>query len=210
MLIRLRDLTSLTVQSEDGASHRVADLLVRRDAPVVTHVVTRLGGWLARRGCAVRVGAMGLPDLSDRVWPAAINEAAVEKAGSGGAVAVLCAPDALPDPSDVAATEGIAPLAALSSIDGKPVMAEDGRTVGTIMDLVVDVEGHRVTMMVVEVDGTQRVVPVRALDRVDWDAGTVHLTCAAERVGSAPDLHEVGDEIEGHWYNRVLAYYGFG
>lgn len=211
MLIRLRDLTSLSAIGEDGARHRVADLLVRRDAPEVTHVATRLGGFLERRGCAVRMEAFGEPDLGGRTWPTRLDETAARNAGHGGIVAVLCAPDALPDPADVAAAEGSGPLAALSNIDEKPVLAADGARAGTVMDMVIDTGARRVAMLVLHTPGGhQRVVPSESFGRIDWEDGTVHLTCGAEPVSNAPDLHEVGVEIEGHWYNRVLAYYGVG
>ena len=209
MLIRLRDLSTLSVRGADGATHDVVDLLTPRDGPRITHVVTRLGGLFARRGCAIRADAFGRPDLDRNEWPVAVEEGQVE--GGGGAVAVLCAPDALPDPADVAAAEGTGPLARLSEIDERPVIGADGQPAGRVMDFVIDPEGRRIASVVVATPGGhQRVVPIEAFARVDWDAAEVHLSCAAGPVSDSPELHEVGGAIEGHWYNRVLAYYGFG
>ncbi|KIT17981.1 PRC-barrel domain-containing protein [Jannaschia aquimarina] len=214
MLIRLRDLQTLSVESTDGAHHQVADLLARRDGTDVTHVATRLRRWFEGQGCAIRAAAFGAPDLSANVWPAAISEAEAGDAGSDGPVAVLCAPDALPDPADVAAAEDGSALAYLSAAEGAPVTGADGEAAGTVLDLIVDTEKRRVAMIVVNSGpgGTahQRVIPAEALSKIDWNAGDLHLSCDASQVGEAPDLHELGDRIEGHWYNRVLAYYGFG
>ena len=209
MLIRLRDLSSLSARGADDATHRVVDLLTEREAPRITHVVTRLGGLFERRGCAIRADAFGRPDLEAGEWPVAVEEGQVE--AKGGAVAVLCAPDALPDPADVAAADGTGPLALLSGIDGRPVTGADGARAGTVLDLVIDPEGRRVASLVVNTPGGhQRVVPVEAFERVDWDADDIRLSCGAEPVSASPELHEVGGAIEGHWYNRVMAYYGFG
>lgn len=214
MLIRLRDLTSLSAEGPDGARHPVIDLLVRRDAPEVTHVVTRLGRWLDRQGCAARVAAFGEPDLARGVWPAAMGEAEIRGAGEGGTVAAICGVDSAPDPADVAAAEGSGPLAALSSIDERPVTGADGARAGRVMDMVIDTEARRVASLVVHAGPTgtehQRLVPVEMFDGVDWEAREVRLRCGAEPVENAPELHEAGDRIEGHWYNRVLAYYGVG
>ena len=210
MLIRLRDLAALSAEDADGARHRVTDLLVRRDAPGVTHVVTRLGRWLDRQGCAVRIDAIGEPDLGADRWPVTLSESDVR--GETGPVATICAVDAAPDPADVAAADGTGPLASLSAIDERPVLGADGAAAGRVMDVVIDTEARRVAMLVLRTEGSahQRVVPVDMFDRVDWDAAEIHLRCDAEPVGNAPDLHEVGARIEGHWYNRVLAYYGIG
>ena len=212
MLIRLRDLTALSVQDADGAKHRVTDLLVERETPTVTHVVTRLGRWLDRHGCAMRIDAFGAPDLSENTWPATVGEQHIRE--QSGPVATVCGADAAPDPADVAAADETPPLVALSTIDEKPVKAADGATVGRVMDMVIDPLMRKVTMVVIHAgpSGTehQRVVPVDVFERIDWEAGTVHLRCGAEPVENAPDLHEMGDRIESHWYNRVLAYYGIG
>jgi sporulation protein YlmC with PRC-barrel domain len=212
MLIRLRDLRSLHVEGTDGASHKVIDLLVRRDAPDVTHVLTRLGRWLDRQGCAIRADAFGEPDLSRGVWTAAMGEDDVRE--TSGPVATVCGVNAAPDPADVAAADGTGPLARLSIIDETPVHGADGTVAGRVMDMVVDTEARRVALLIVHAGATgtehQRVVPVEMFERVDWDAREVHLRCGADPVANAPDLHEVGDRIEGHWYNRVLAYYGVG
>ena len=212
MLIRLRDLTALSVEDSDGARHSVTDLLVRRDAPEVTHVVTRLGRWRDRQGCAIRADAFGAPDLGRDVWPAAVTGDDVRE--ETGPVATICAVDAAPDPADVAAADGIGPLAALSTIGERSVRAADGTVAGRVMDMVIDTEARRVAMLVLHAGpggvANQRVVPVEMFDCVDWDADEVRLRCGAEPVEAAPDLHEVGDRIEGHWYNRVLAYYGVG
>ncbi|WP_308915321.1 PRC-barrel domain-containing protein [Jannaschia sp. LMIT008] len=212
MLIRLRDLQSLSAVSEDGGRHHVSDLMGAQAEPSVTHVVTRLAGWFERHGCAVRADAFGTPDLDAGTWPSALSKDAAEDAGAGGIVAVLCDPDTTPAPAQVAQAEGSGPLANLSDLHGLPVRAADGTRAGTVMDMVIDTDARRVAMLVVETGGgtNQRVVPAEVFDRIDWVGGTVHLKCGADPVSGAPDLHEVGTAIEGHWYNRVLAYYGFG
>ena len=168
MLIRLRDLRTLSARSEDGARHRVIDLLVRADAPDVTHVVTQLGGWRARQGCAIRMAAFGEPDLAQNEWPTAMGEADADAAGSGGAVAVLCAPDAMPEPADVARAEGSGPLAALAGVNGARVVGSCGNEAGSVMDAVIDTEGRRVAMLVLRTAGSdrghQRVVPAETFE----------------------------------------------
>ena len=214
MLIRLRDLSSLSAEGPDGARHRVVDLMVSREAPDVTHVVTRLGRFLARQGCAMRIDAFAEPDLGRGIWPVDAGETEIHAAGEGGPVAFVCSVDSIPSPEDVAAADGTGPLARLSTIDERPVRGVDGTQAGRVMDAVIDTAARRVAMLVVHSGGAgnanQRVVPVEMFDRVDWDAAEVHLRCGAEPVENAPDLHEVGARIEGHWYNRVLAYYGVG
>lgn len=215
MKIRLRDLTSLHVADADGAHHAVIDLLVRHDTPDITHVITRLGRWLDRQGCAMRIDAFGTPDLGARLWPARVTEDDVRGAGHGGPVAVVCGADAVPDPADVAAAEGIGALAALSDLDNRPVLAADGAQVGTVMDMVIDVDAARVSALIVRAGGPgdnahQRVVPVDLFAAIDWTAAQVQLRCGAGDVADAPDLHEVGAEIDGHWWNKALAYYGIG
>ncbi|CTQ49770.1 PRC-barrel domain-containing protein [Jannaschia donghaensis] len=212
MLIRLRDLTSLTVAGDDGADHGVVDILLARADQTATHVVTRLGGWFAKQGCAVRIDAFGTPDLSTGRWPTALSKADAEAPGSDGPVAVLCAPDTLPDAADVAAAEGTGPLVRASDMDRMAVVGSDGQKAGSVIDPVIDIGAHRVEMLVLRdpAGAHQRVVPSKAVARIDWDAKTIHLTCEAATAADAPDLHEVGNRIEGHWYNRVMAYYGFG
>lgn len=214
MLIRLRDLNSLAAQGPEGAQHRVTDLLVSRDAPDVTHVVTQLGRWFDRHGCAIRIDAFAEPDLTGKIWPAAVGEADIRAAGKDGPVATICGVDAAPDPVDVAQTDGTGPLAVLSTIYGRPVKAVDGSVAGRIMDAVIDTESRKVAMLVVRsgptVTENQRVVPMEMFTHIDWSNAEVHLRCDAKSVENSPDLHEVGAQIEGYWYNRVLAYYGIG
>lgn len=214
MLIRLRDLNSLAAQGPEGAQHRVTDLLVRRDAPEVTHVVTQLGRWFDRQGCAIRIDAFAEPDLSAKIWPAAVGEADIRAAGKDGPVATICGVDAAPDPADVAEADGTGPLAALAFINGRPVKAVDGSVAGSVMDAVIDIKTRKVAMLVVRSGPTgtenQRVVPVDMFTHVDWNDAEFHLRYDAKSIESSPDLHEVGEHIEGQWYNRVLAYYGIG
>lgn len=212
MLIRLRDLTTLSVEDIDGAKHRITDLLVKHDTSEVSHVIVQLGSWLDRHMCAIRAGAFGTPDLSHDLWRAEVGESHIRE--SRQPVATICSTDETLTPEEVATADGTGPLASLSAIHEKAVEAPDGSTIGSVMDMVIDAEHHKVALLVLHTGLSglehQRVVPFELVDHVDWDLGKVHLKCGAATVTGSPDLHEMTDQIEGRWYNKVLAYYGIG
>ncbi|MEM1361938.1 MAG: PRC-barrel domain-containing protein [Pseudomonadota bacterium] len=212
MLIRLRDLTTLSVEDIDGAQHRIIDLLVKRDAPDVSHIIVQLGSWLDRHMCAIRAEAFGTPDLSGDLWPAKVGESHIRE--NRQPVATICSTDEALTPEEVATADGTGPLASLSAIHEKAVEAPDGSAIGSVMDLVIDAEQHKIALLILHTGliglEHQRVVPFELVDHVDWDLGKVRLKCEAATVAGSPDLHEMTDQIEGRWYNKVLAYYGIG
>ncbi|WP_224815991.1 PRC-barrel domain-containing protein [Hasllibacter sp. MH4015] len=212
MLIRLADLTSLTVLDSEGGKHAVTDVLVDGSL-AVTHVLTRLGRWFDRSGCAIRADAFGAPDLDEGEWPSRVTEGDIKGAGSGP-VPLLCDPDSAPDPADVAAAEGSGPLHSLKTIDEVEVRGADGVKAGTVMDFILDTEARKLAMLILHAGPSgiehQRVVPAGMVDTIDWEGGFVTLGCPANSVDEGPDLHELDVRVESHWYNRVLAYYGIG
>jgi hypothetical protein len=219
MLIRFKDLKSFDLRGEDGTRHGVTDLFMRKEDFGLTHVVMRLGAWYERRECAVRIGAFDAPDLDAGLWTASVAEADVKAAGDGPVAALAGGEDeavsaeALParECEMSAAQEG--GIARLSRLVDLPVEASDGRA-GTVMDAIVETAGWEVASLVVHAGPTgtehQRVIPTGMISALDLDAGAVRLRCGTAAVSGSPDLHEVGDRIEGHWWNRVLGYYGLG
>jgi hypothetical protein len=91
------------------------------------------------------------------------------------------------------------------------VLASDGHA-GKLMGLIFDSGDWKARYLVVATGGdrlsrNQRVIETSDVAGMDFDARTVTLTLANEQVQKALDLHEV-DDVEGKWYNKVLAYYG--
>jgi hypothetical protein len=83
---------------------------------------------------------------------------------------------------------------------------------GKLMGLIFDTTDWKARYIVVETGGeglprNQRVIETAHIADMDFDDRTVRLTLPNEEVQKALDLHEV-DEVEGKWYNKVLAYYG--
>jgi hypothetical protein len=91
------------------------------------------------------------------------------------------------------------------------VRASDGPA-GKLMGLIFDSADWRARYIIVATGGdrlsrNQRVIETSHIADMDFYARTVTLTLPNEQVQKALDLHEV-DDVEGKWYNKVLAYYG--
>ncbi len=91
------------------------------------------------------------------------------------------------------------------------VHASDGPA-GKLMDVIFHTSDWKARYIVIETGSgglpqNQRVIEATHVAEADFDARTVKLTLPNEQVQKALDLHEV-DNVEGKWYNKVLAYYG--
>ncbi|MGB3556883.1 MAG: hypothetical protein WBA25_19830 [Jannaschia sp.] len=230
MLIRLEDLRDLTARTAEGNGHTVLDLFVRRTDLTATHVLIRLGTWFDRSECALRIRTMGEPDVGEDSWPANVDEDQVRRAprepGPGTTadadidVAVVAPEGEALDPARLSDTEcalseaKAGDLVRLGELLDAPVRDSAGTEAVSVMDAILDSDGWRVAMLVVRTGAggvaNQRVVPMDMIAGVDWSPAGVSLRCGAQALADAPDLHEAGARIEGHWYNRVLAYYGIG
>ncbi len=209
MLIRLKDLKSLTVEDSDSGRHALIDLFVEPQALRVTHAITRLGRWFERSQCAVAIGSMAAPDVENGLWPGRFDEAGVGAPVAGGAVVCRMPGEEVLSPTDVPGDR----VQSLLSLIGAPVLARDGEA-GSVMDVVIDTGDWSVPLFIVASGELgvehQRVVPRRLIDRIDWDAPRLGVRADAGAVERSPDLHEFDGNLAGKWYNGVLAYYGFG
>ncbi len=224
MLIRYRDLLALKITTAEAAEHRVVDVLVDDDL-ALTYVVAEFAGWVSDGRAVVRAGDFAEPDVSGGVWPTKLTQDDIREA---------------PGPEARAGTDRKAERAALEaagvaegSASVGPGLFDDGaalpsgriyglgrlmdakvegsdRKAGRLLDVLIDMDTHRVSALVVEtglpVGEHQRVVPVRMLDKPEWDVPKLRLSCPASRVDESPDLHEV--PLERKWWTAVLAYYG--
>lgn len=209
MLIRLKDLKSLSVVDAEGGNHTLIDLFVAPQSMHATHAVVRLGRWFERSECAAAIGAMGQPDVGAGIWPGRFDEAGVGAPDAGGAVVCRMPGEDALSPGDVPGGQ----VRSLSALIGAPVVARDGEA-GRVMDLLLDPGDWSVPLFVLGsgelLDAHQRVVPRRLIDRIDWDAPSLGVRADAAAVERSPDLHEFDGSVQGKWYNGVLAYYGIG
>jgi sporulation protein YlmC with PRC-barrel domain len=227
MLIRFKDLKSLTATTPDGSAHAVTDLFVDNDYKI-SHVVITLGSWFSRESCALRIEMFGTPDMDESTWPTAVSEADVDAAGSPdsaadnsassvalrGAEGVVVEPRMLSQREcQLAAVQSAADLHRVGRLQNADVMGTD-KIVGTLMDVIVQTDDWTIASLVIHAGPTdnahQRVIPVGMVAAIDWEATTTTLTCPKSVVDKSPELHEIGDKIEGQWYNKVLGYYGLG
>jgi len=226
MLIRFKDLKSLNATTPDGSAHEVTDLFVDNDHKI-SHVVITLGSWFDRESCALRIGVFGTPDVDENTWPTAVSEADVDAAGgtdsvdvSASGVALRSAEGGVLEPEmlsiaecHLAAVKSTADLHRVGKLLGAKVMGTD-KIAGTLMDMILETDGWTIASLVIHAGPTesehQRVIPVSMVAAVDWEAPGITLTCLESVVDKSPDLHEIGDKIEGQWYNKVLGYYGLG
>lgn len=209
MLIRLKDLKSLSVEDSEAGRHALIDLFVEPQALRVTHAIMRLGRWFERSQCAVAIGAMAKPDVEAGLWPGRFDEAGVGSPAPGGTVVCRMPGEDALLPTDVPGDR----VRSLSSLIGAPVVARDGEA-GRVMDLVIDPDDWSVPLLILGsgelLNEHQRVVPRRLIDRIDWDEPSLGVRADAAAVERSPDLHEFEGDLQGKWYNGVLAYYGIG
>jgi hypothetical protein len=92
------------------------------------------------------------------------------------------------------------------------IEATDG-PVGSLMDLIFDEGDWKARYLVVGTDiraglsRNQRVLETTAISDMDLGGRSIRVSVSGDDVHKALDLHEV-DNVEGKWYNKVLAYYG--
>ena len=200
MLVRFQDLTSLSIEVEDGTKHAVRDILIDGGRLEAVLAVADVGGWFSGGTARIGLHRFREPDVANGLWPARVLQSDLQDAGGTYRVG----PEA----------PGEAELrSAIDWTNSAGVEAEDGH-VGTLMDLIFETGDWRVRHLVLGTGGEtvprhQRVVPADAIGGIDWPAGTVRLSGPASRVRESPDLHEF-DGLEGKWYNKVLGYYGLG
>lgn len=216
MLIRLKDLKSLDAVASDESRHNVTDLFVGKDHRV-THVVVDIGSWFERQKCAMRITVFEQPDVAEGVWPVKVAAADVE---AGEVVAARAPEDAEVEPEmlsqaecELADARSSADLHRVGKLLDADVMGSD-KLAGSLMDVIVDTDGWHIAMLVIHAGPTdmehQRVIPVGMVADIDWSTPRITLNCPESTVDSSPELHEMGDRIEGKWYNKVLGYYGLG
>jgi hypothetical protein len=86
------------------------------------------------------------------------------------------------------------------------------RPAGKLMGVIFETSDWKARYLVIATGGdrlsrNQRVVETTHITDMDFDARTVSLALPGDEVDKALDLHEV-DDVEGKWYNKVMAYYG--
>lgn len=177
MLIRYKDLTSLTIDTDDGADHKVADVLVTDRDLELAYVVAAFDGWFASNKAVVRRQDFGAPDMSAGVWPTRIRQDDLkhappprdDQAGARGpdrnaTTTLLLGPyggvigpgiareddasPAVPGQTDPAGLAGDGAPRSVGDWLGAPVAASD-RAAGDLMDVLFDSDDWRVSMLVV-------------------------------------------------------------
>ena len=210
MLIRFRDLVTLNLVATDGTKHRVRDIFVNGDLRV-THVAADLGGWFSDRHGVIGIGRFGQPDIASTTWPCELDEDALQDRADR-------------DPAERAASLAPAgteagphhagqPGALVSMRDwtaGTDVDASDGH-VGKLMCAIFDSADWHARYLVVETANGGLPQNQRVFEKGLMASGPgeerVRLTCSRAEAENALDLHDV-DDVEGKWYNKVMAYYG--
>lgn len=198
MLIRFKDLITLDLVASDGSRHRVEDVFLAGEDVRIVHVAANFGGQLSGRRAVVPIGRLGEPDVANTAWPCDLDEAGLgEMAGEG------TTPPELP--------EGKSLYSAASWINRARVHCTDEEA-GGLMDVIFEPKLWQLRYLVIGTGSSglprhQRVVEANRVEDIGFVSGRVSLALTRKDVHKALDLHDL-DDVEGKWYNKVLAYYG--
>ena len=167
MLLRSADLRGLVVRTDDGKSHKVADLETDPAGIALQRVLVDFSGWVTSHRASVGVGRFAVPDLEDRSWRVSLNEDDIERRETGD------------DDQRPSVTDRI----------GSKVIATDGE-VGKVMDVVYETDTWRPAYLVVQLGKTlpedQKVVSVGALEDERWRRGEVRLDVSEAEESARP------------------------
>lgn len=218
MLALYRELISLTIDSDDGTDHKVADLFIRDRDLRLSHLVVEFDGVIGHLQAVFSRAAFAMPDVAAGRWPVRerVDAGAPQGARDGvppwvasllGPHGAVIGPEMIPETMLERDPEGghSARLRSAGQWLDARVTAADG-AVGMVADVIFDL-GRDAMIGLAVADGppgSRHAVPAELIREIDWSAAEVRVACPAALVASSPGLPPAADA---QWWAGVRIHY---